>query len=246
MSKKMINSKALLALLERVHLGGMLDECLLRVDSQGLGTVTAVDLSNSVMLSVQEPSIGLSAGNYGITNLTTLVKFLKACVGEELRCRIEKERWLSLYRRGHGKFSFLLLEEDSGPISTQLSEDPDFEQLAKGYDCSAHLKKQFAEDANQYLSMAGEQGVSFTASEQKGVHLHSAGTGGFRFTIPVQPQIDVNGEVSVKVYSNQLQAVIGQLHFEEEEPVLVHLKEEFPIIIQQDSDNFWALTPVVT
>lgn len=237
--KKVISAKNFRILLEKACLNNLIAECALNV-SDGTGKIVAVDPTNSVLLSV-ENEIDLQEGEYGLTNIPLLIKFLKSCQDEEVSYTISKdEKWLTLRRKSHGKLS-ILLTEDSNLISTKLEEEPDMEKYVEDYEFSIELTKSFIEDAMYYMGLVNEQGVQFNVKNGKTKLLTTTNQSQY-FEVPLDT-VDSDDDFAVDILSDQLHAVLSIL--DPNEKITMHLKSEFPIIIQQGESNYWALTPVI-
>ena len=238
--KKSVNAQSFRRLLELVYLNGHIKECLLEVEG-GQGKISALDTSNSILASVTAPVTGLGDGQYGLANLDTLVKFLKHCQEEELSYSISKdEKWLTLRRKGHGKFSSLLAESEL--IATKMEENPDIASQTKNYSCKIKLKERFVEDALYYMSLVGQQGVEFKATKGN-VVLQSSNATMQHFEASVGKPENLEEEVSVRLYSSQLQAILSVMELGEES--CLYLKTDYPAIFMQDENNAWALTPII-
>lgn len=235
-----MNTEPLRKLLERVYLNGLINECLLQVDKNNNGLVAAIDEKDSVVLSVSLPLPGLVKGNYGITNLSVLIKFLKTCQDEELSYKMSADKkWLTFRRKGHGKFSILLIEEDL--VSTKMEDNSDIPSEVSSYSCSLLINNRFIEDALYYMSLVEQQGVEFNVNSGKVILVSSLG-GSQHFEISVGSVDKEIDDISVPIYGGQLQNVLNNIELQENSTL--HLKTDYPVVISQDEKNHWALTPI--
>jgi len=241
MKKRTLSVAPLKALLERVYLYGTITECLLHV-TNGRGHVIALDLTNTVLLEVHEELPGLEDGQYGIGKLDTLVKFLTLCVGEELNYTID-DKWLTLRRKGHGKFSILLLEP--GLVGTQTENDPEINKNIKdNYKIHIPISQGSVNDANAYIGLISGQLVSFHLTESGQILFSNATTNEVeRFETPFgKVEGKVVEEFQVAVYSQQLSRVFEALTIPEGKTATLFLAKDRPVIIRQDLTNVWCLT----
>jgi len=234
--KKTLAAAPLKTLLNRVHLNGTNNECLLNV-SAGVGHVIALDTSSSVILDVQEKLPGLTDGQYGVGKLDSLVKFLEMCKDEELNYTID-DKWLTLRRPGHGKFSVLLL--DTEMVDTSTEEDPKFEATMAEYTFTVPLLQEYIDDAQNYIGIVGGQQVSFHVTAKGKIILSNMTTNeNERFETPFGT-VETTKEFKVAIYSQQLSRVFAAMIVGEKSKL--GLADDRPVIIQQDDVNFWALT----
>ena len=107
-------------LLGNVHLGGVLDECVLEL-SKGIAKVNAIDLSNSIFLSCSEAIADIDEKQkIGIGNLAILCKYLE---GAEQVSFTAKEAWLVVKKKGCGQIKVKLLKTDAVPTALTEKED---------------------------------------------------------------------------------------------------------------------------
>ena len=235
-----INSPAFRSILERVHIQGLIDECLLQV-SESNGYVSAVDMTNSVLLAASQAGLGLNDDKYGISKLGTLVKFLGTCQDEDLAYSIDKdEKWLTIRRKGHGKIKVLLLEPEM--VGTKLEEDPDVDGLIEGYEFQVTLSTSFLTDALFYINLIGSQAVQFTVRGKR-AFFTSVGNEVQQFEVPIGTVEKGDGDTATQVYSDQVKSVLNTITIEENSSL--YIKGDHPIIFMQDMENFWALTPIL-
>jgi hypothetical protein len=225
------------ALLDRVFLSGTMTECLIDVQG-GSGHILALDPTNSVLVDANENLPGLADAKYGIGKLDTLVKFLGMCGEEELTYTID-DKWLTLRRKGHGKFSILLLENDM--VATQCESDPEISKNMGEYPHQLALVQEFIDDAKSYIGLISGSLVSFHIKSNGRVTLSNNTTNEVeRFEIPFGALGAGIEEFTVAVYSLQLTRILDVLTVGQES--VVYLAKDRPVIIQQDHTNVWALT----
>jgi hypothetical protein len=234
--KKTLAAAPLKTLLNRTHLNGTMDECILKVN-KGIGHIIALDMSNSVMVDVSEKLPGLDDGEYGVGKLDSLVKFLEMCKDEDLTYTID-EKWLTLRRPGHGKFSILLLE--IALVGTQVEADPEFDKNMTEYPFKIPILQEYIDDAQNYITIVGGQQVSFHITPKGKIILSNSTTNeNERFETPFGSVEPTDG-FTIAVYSQQLSRVFAAMTINEKSKL--YLAKDRPVIIQQDAVNAWALT----
>jgi hypothetical protein len=208
----------------------------------GKGQIASLDGTQCVLSLVSMPLPGLAKGNYGITELNILIKFLKSCQDEEISYSFSRDKkWLTFRRKGHGKFSVLLVEEDLVAGSVKGNPDEIGEEVAE-YKCVLPIKARFIEDALYYMGLIGQQGVEFKIDKGK-VTLSSTAGGTQYFEVTVGSTDKSIDGVSVRLYSEQLQSVLQQLEIQEKSTM--YIKEDKPVIFSQDEGNHWGLFPII-
>ncbi len=240
-NKNKLSAAPLKALLERVCLGGLIDECLLIV-KEGVGNITAVDTGGSVLLAVSEELSGIEKGKYGISMISTLIKFLGMCKDKELTYAItDDKKWLQLHHKGHGKLSVMLLETEM--VSTKLNEDPAIAEEMKKYKVCIDIEQRFIDDALRFMSLVSVGTIAFKVAGGR-VQLISGFQGDTQqFEVPLGECKDVE-DFECATYAPQVIKVLSVMRAGKSSRIYLHSKKK-PIIIQQDSKNVWALSSVV-
>jgi len=229
------------SLLERVHLSGLIEECLLKVE-KGRGFITAIDMTNSVLVAVAE-KVDLEDGEYGISQLSTLIKFLGMCKDDEVTYSIgDKATWLHLRHKGHGKLSTILLETDM--VGTKLTNDPKIVKQLANYPVKFLLKQKFINDALGFISLVTSQSVAFKVKEGKVTFISNLLNETQRFEIPITTVSGFDKEITVSTYTEMAQKVLSIVTPSDKS--FIHLQNEKPVIVEQDDKNYWALTPIAT
>lgn len=241
-NRKTLNTASLSALLKRVNLSGLVEECVLKVENN-VGSVSAIDMTNSVLICVNEPLPGLANGEYGISQISTLIKFLAMCKGEDITYSIsEDKKWMTLYHKGHGKLSVLLLENDM--VGTRLTDEPKIHKQISKYPIALKLKGRFVEDALSYIGLGQCQSVVFTIRKDRAILVSSLSSEQQKFEVVIGEVKNATEEVAVTVYAEQVSKVLSTIELLDDSSL--YIKKEHPIIIAQDEKNIWALTPIVT
>lgn len=231
-------------LLERVCLGGLIEECLLHVGKDGIGNIAAVDFTNSVLLSVSG-ELGFQEGLYGFGSLPLLISYLKSCQDDDKVSYMisDDEKWLLLHK-GYGKLRTRLIEPDLVGTALEKGKTPDMGALIDS-SLFVALEKRFVDDALYYMGLVGGHGVEFNVDADSGkVILCSVDIDcAERFEIFVADIKGLSETFVVKIYGEQLRRVLTVLQLGDASGL--YLAKDFPIIIQQNKDNMWALSPIV-
>jgi hypothetical protein len=234
-----IDAKALGDLLKGVHLNGLLRECVLVV-KDGVGHVDAVDMSNTVFLSLSRKIKGMEDVELGIGNLTTICKVLED-VGEEgvtLKIKADKDKWLTITRKGHGRLKSLLLDVDQVP--TAVSSKGAKEKLLKQKGVDIEIRDKGMEDFVYYMGLVKSKGVVFQTSKGS-LYLASVNTDEEQFRIKLG-SLDI--ELSVEVNADFLLQILQTCIAIEGKLPTLYLGSGAPVILKLDKNNIWALTPI--
>jgi len=231
-----MDTKALGDLLRGVHLNGLLRECVLVV-KDGVGCVDAIDMSNTVFLSLSRKIKDMEDITLGIGNLPTICKVL-ADAGEDEVTITVKGDWLTITRKGHGRLRSLLLEVDQVP--TAVSDTKAKDKLLKHKGVNVGISSDAMQDFVYYMGLVKSKGVVFETS--KGVlYLKSKSSDQEQFRIKLgkldtDVSVEVNGDFLLQILQTCLQL--------QNELPAVYVGENKPVILRLNKKNIWALTPI--
>lgn len=235
-----VSGRGLFSLLKRVHLSGLINECVLSVE-EGLAKVQAVDMSNSVFVSSKEKISGIKDMTVGVGNLPTLTSFLSD--GSDVELTIS-EKYLSLRKPNRGTIRTILLVKEQVPTATQGDGEETVKKVLGFVKSTIPLSKTKVADLVEYISMVGCGSVFFRI--KSGLVLADNGfTSEQQFSLRLGKVDEKSEELSVEVYSQYLLAVLKNLEWPEKNPPKLGLGGKVPLLIQQDKENLWALTPIM-
>lgn len=240
-----LNSSALKVLLDRVHLKGVNEECALSIKNK-VGTVRAIDMSNSIFLSCREPLGSVEDIEIGLGKLSILTKYLEG--GGDVVWNVS-DKWLTLKRPGRGEIKTLLIEE--GRVSTALQSDernPE-KRMLDLTPIEIPVNEMDVTNLLEYLALINCASTVFTVSTKGQVSVGSNKTAEQQFSMRLGRVMDAatlpEEDLSVEVYSQYLIAVLKNLVWGNETPALL-LGKDAPLIISQNDNNIWALTPIAS
>jgi len=234
-----ITAEALASHLERVHLGGLIGECVL-VCEDGQITTTAVDLTNSVFLSIRTPIAMDILGTIGLGNLSIMTKFMELMTGE-----------ITIKEDGH---KLTIKPQSEGPSLKYLLALPDYiptydaghagalDTLKEQNPFEAILPKGAVEGYLQMMGLLKPKSGLFSVAP--GAHMTI--TGGLetehQFTVDLGPTPKaVKQAFTLGFYADHLRAVLAavkgnefSIKFGTGQPLLVSVNNE---------DSWWALLP---
>jgi hypothetical protein len=224
-----IDGKALGRLLNKVYVNGLINDCLLNV-SDGVASVEAIDLSNSVFLSVSEDIKAETDFQVGLINIATLCRFLEDSSGD-LEAEV-KGNWFHVKDAKLGKMKFLLTEPDKVP--TAVTETGSAEKLIEMYKDKnkVSVSKEALERFLYYQGLLKPSSVVFKVKNgvvrMKNNEIEPQQ---FDFQFGKLP-----GEFQVEVYASHF---LGVLKSSDTATMSFYLAEGKPVLIK-DGDNCWA------
>ena len=83
-TKNTIKTDPLLNMLKQIHLGGLIEECVLKI-KDGVAKVEAVDITNSLIIICKKTIMGKDISvDLGLGNIGILIKFLSTIDNDKL------------------------------------------------------------------------------------------------------------------------------------------------------------------
>jgi hypothetical protein len=238
----MADGAKLLRLLKRVHLGGIIEEAVVDLDSY---SVQAVDITNSLFVKVSEEGDVDGIGAIGIGNLSLVCKYLDTFKGE-VSLSQESNR-LIIASKGRGKLKYLTTDPEFIPTAVK---EGDIETLLEPCVGVVELEKAACVDVSTYFGLIKPKSAKFSFNAKtKEVVLDSGLESDHQFTLPIGKGKVVEGakvssSFSIEVYSAQIDAIFSVLDWPGKHKPSLFMAPEHPIVIQQDENNMWALLPL--
>jgi len=246
--KSIVKTKKLLSMLKKVHLGGIFDECILKI-KKGKGEIIAVDITNSmiVMANGSIMSGGVS-GVFGLGNLELLVKFLSSI--EEEKVPFKSSRNYFTIRRTDNKRRLDYLLTQTELIATRFDEEDEeetpYNKLNKMMKQSINLNGSFAKDFLTYIGLLKTKQVTMMYDGSENVSFICGSSEGHKFEIQPDSKVEQEDgkEFQIKINGEHLSRILSAIDFDEEElPVLSFAKNK-PIMIEEGSIA-WVLVPII-
>lgn len=237
-----VNTKKLSRFLNKIHLDGKLNECVIKSVGNGV-LVDALDPTNIVFMSLQS-DIDLSAvGDLGIGEINLMYKYLMGSSTEEMEL-LKRGNKLSS-SRGKVKLNYLLT--DPRLIATNVEESGKIKELSKNCDIGFVLNKETSGEFLYFIDLLKSK-TCFVKFEDGLVYL----TGGLEhehtFDLEVgKPTVgSTTKTLSFPYFSEYVVAILKSLDYDEENlPVMMFNSDntEFPMIIIE-GNNYWAVHPL--
>lgn len=231
-----LDGKVISNILKRVHLNGLVDECLLRI-KDNLASVQVIDVTNTIAIHSQA-EIESDDLTLGLSNLKIVHKFL-ASTDKPVTYKIKGEK-LSLIKSGKDKLNLLMLDEDSVP--TMPNKPFNKKEAVKEALTTFKVTSRFREKLIEYQNLLSLESVTISAKENK-ISLSSTSIREKGFsTSKVAKCESVDEDCSTEIYVSHLIEILKVL--DGEEKVIVHLGNDKTLVVEC-GDDFWALMPIV-
>lgn len=248
-NKNTIKTTALLNMLKQIHLGGLLEECVLEI-KDGKAKVEAVDITNSLIVICNRPILGKDTTiNLGLGNINILIKFLSTMNNEKLTCKYNNNGFELKKADGRRKLSYLLTNPEL--IATQLQADEKkkkdpLKKMHRMIGPKICLTQSFIKDFLSYIGLLKTKDVSIEFDGEEEVSFICGGKNdhNFKLTLSTEAECDNNdNEFNVKVNGEYLANIFTTIDFDEEEPPVLSLAEDKLVMIENDFAT-WALVPL--
>lgn len=261
-SGKVIDGSKLAVFFGNVHLGGLLEECVLCAEGELL-YVRAVDLTNSVFIYCEVSGAGLElpakVTQLGIGNLGLLCKMLDLAKQEPITMRYSGNR-LDIDRGEHGVLHYLL--SDPSVIPTVVEQADAIEKLEELCTSYTALSQVWQKDFLAYAGIVASKIVFLQVEDDKLVLVGGTSTEHqFRLVVgdvlPLKKRKPVGEAFRLAIYGDHLKAVLQALEFTVQSATAEQGKKitfddqapEFwysegkPLLVRSKA-NVWALVPV--
>lgn len=240
--------RSLTKLLQRAHLGGIVQESVL-VEDNGFAYIQAVDLTNSLYLDVGAPTALTNLGTLGLSNMGVLTKFLDTHKDNpDLKVTRANNR-LVIIAGARGRMKYLLAEPEA--IPTVVSDPDAMPRLVQRCTHTVGITLEQARDVQSLVNTIKPAAVGFTVSTEGDVLLTGGLVSEHQFEFQLGRSTGATGRAyTTSVYANHLLAVLNVLDWSPDPvpegwpgPQLLSASG-MPLFVRQDDDNLWALNPV--
>lgn len=236
-----INIATLRRLLKRVHLGGIIGECVLEEGKNGVNHVRAIDLTNSLILSVTAKTNFTDFKELGIGDLSTLCRYLESA-DEETEMEVTENR--IIFKNASGKFKYLLSQPEL--IPTVLEDKEALEGLIATYNHEVTVSEEVQKSFLSNIGLTKTNSVE-VYMDGKNAIIRGGLDSEHKFSIrigTVSGTKDSERKFTVPIFGSHMGAVLTALDWSNNENLpIIMLKAGKPIILKQQKD-MWALTIV--
>jgi hypothetical protein len=218
------------AFLNRIYLGGTIEEAVLKFDKDGTVSCQAVDLSNAVCVS-QTAEVGSDTSlTIGVANLATLTKFFNKDGQFDASMTDLK---MTVKRKGHGQASFQLIEPEE--VATAIKE-VDMKDKCNSK-AKIELKGGKVDDLLGYFSLLSCESVVFRAKGGK-LFAESPSSDSEQFKLPLGK---IKGEFRVVTYVKHIANILKET--KSDDKLQLMLEEDSALAFVQN-DQYWLIAPI--
>jgi hypothetical protein len=234
-----VDAKKLTSFLSKIHLGGLLNECILQSNEEFV-SASSIDPSNIIFLSIQDDIDISPLGNLGIGDIGIIYKFVGDCPTDELTL-VRKDNRIVIVHSGI-RIEYLLT--DRSLITTSV-EDGKLEDIVKKCEYSFTLTKYIKDAFLSAINTLKVKTVSIVVDNGLVVltgglsHEHT-----FKLHDPI-PLEDgsITESFMCSFYADYIKAVFSVLDFKENEEPIIIFSPDYPMVVQEDS-NSWVVFPL--
>jgi hypothetical protein len=222
--------EAFAAFLNRIFLGGTIEEAVLHFKADGIVSCQAVDLSNAVCVG-QHADVGSDTDlTIGVGNLSTLTKFFNS---DGQYDAFLDDLKMTINRKGHGQLTAQLIEPEE--VATAIKE-VDMKAKCKSK-VRLELKGGKIDDLLGYFSLLGCESVVFRATKGK-LYAESPATDteGFKLILG-----KMKGEFRVVTYVKHVQNILKETKGTDGLRLLL---EEDSALAFVANDQYWLVAPI--
>ncbi len=256
MNKGKIKIKPLLHFLEEIHLGGVLNECLINI-KKGKGKVNAVDITNSVIIAGRKKIFSKDINaDLGIGNMEFLIKFLAAAQDERISFELRDNylRFITKSKSSKKTLDYLLTQPDL--IATRFDllkskKDKGQSPIIKILDSleySTDLSSQFIKDHCSYMTLLKNQtkneNVTISFNEDGEIKFVYGEKNSHMLKLSLESEIEEGEDFEVKINGENLSRIFMSIKFSQEDPPSISFSEDKPVVVQSNSIG-WALVPIM-
>ena len=255
MNKLKIKSGPFNALLSNVHLGGIINECLLEIGG-GEGSIEAIDITNSLIVVTKGilTSDKDISETFGLGNLDLLIKFISTLNQDEIAVNYTESNMKISRKDERRKLSYLLTENDM--IATRVEYDennPDstLDVLFSLTEYEADLSSAIIKDFLSYMSISKQKNTMIQYDSTNESLQFIIGTNNeHRITLELGEAVEYLGKkepesFSLKVNGEHLAKVFNHITYDDEDPPLISLGGDSLAIITNGGTS-WALHPIAS
>lgn len=243
--KHFLKTDSALALLKQVHLGGIINECVMELE-KGKATIEAVDITATIVF-ISTAAIGSKrlSGELGLGNLELFIKFLSTIKEPKLAVQISENRMMVTRKDKRRSLDYLLSQPALIPTRLRMNEEDQSdpaEAFSNMVETRAELNDGFTKDFGSYIATLKTKIVTVEVGESDVVFiLGPKSEHQFRLSLPLAEENEE--EFSLRVNGESLAKILSILEFgEEDEPITIGFGDDKPIIIESEG-ALWAVSP---
>jgi len=229
----------LVSALESVYLGGIVEECVLRVQGNE-AHIKAMDMTSSIYTQVNCP-FEYEDDVIGLGNLSLLIKYLKSYASSEMDIS-RADNVLTVKPEKGGTLKYLLSQVDLIPTYNEEWEDGDdpIQAAIDNHTCTLEIKEESVKEFLKLMSLFKPKGVLINISKRGRVSLHGGNSTEHQFTVIIGEAGAQENPIQIKLYGDNISAVLSALDYTE--PVNMYVMGAEIAIVTENAA--WVLRPL--
>lgn len=231
---------------KKVYLNNIINECVLRSKDNHL-YVQAIDMSNSIFLTCKSKQTTFPKGEFGINNISLLIKFLDSLADTKIQICYDVKHNTILFKRGKNELKYMLSAIDTIPTNVDVKKSP-IKNVKSKMKYSLEITEKIKKDLNFYISLTSIKVIALTILPgTSSVILKAGNSVEHQFSVNAgKINTEIKNGVNVLMNSEYLNSIMNVLTWEKEKeiPFLEFTDEKQPVLINQNKDNIWALSPI--
>jgi len=255
MKSNTVKIKPFLHFLEGVYLGGVLNECLVRV-KKGKGTVEAIDITNSTIIVGEKKILsGDINADFGLGNIELLIKFLSSAQDESVSFK-QKGNYLLFgvkSKKSHKKLEYLLTQPDLIATRFNLSQNEKgknknpINKILESLEYSTSFPASFIKDHCSYMSLLKNQVtngiVSILCDEDGEIEFVYGEKNDHMLKLSLDSEMDEGEDLEIKINGEHLAKIFMAIEYSQDDQPTIHFSNNQPVVVKAGKMG-WALVPI--
>jgi len=251
-NKSTIKTGNLINILKKVYLNGAIEECILNI-RKGTGKITAVDITNSMIVMVSGKITGKkTSGEFGLGNIDLLSKFVSTIEDSDVPFKLTRNRLIISSKDSRRRLEYILTQPDL--IATRFQqEDEDespYEKILSLMEYRAEITNSFLKDFLKYIGMLKTKEVILNYDGDE-VSILCGTSDDYRIELKSDSEVERIGKAkgkgfSIKVDGEYLSKIFSVIEPDEDDLPILSFAKDKPLMIQEhsESENVWVLVPL--
>lgn len=239
----MSNINRLVPMLEGVFLGGIIEECILTVKDNE-AHIRAMDMTQAVYVQGVCP-FEHDDDKMGLGSLSLFIKYLRSYASSEMAFT-RTDNVLTVKPESGGTLKYLLSDTDLVPTYDEAwDEDPTdpIDAMIDGQENKLELTETSVKEFLKLMGLFKPNSVTINVTKRGMVILHGGNETAHQFDVTLGKIKAPEAPISVKLYGNNITAVLSVVDFSEPtfNPVLYLIEGEVVILTESLA---WVLRPL--
>lgn len=238
----MANVLRLVQSLEAVHLGGIVEECVVHIKDNN-AHIKAMDMTTTVYIQTDSPFDHEDA-ELGLGNLSLLIKYLKSYTSGDMEFT-RKDNTLTIKPETGGTLKYLLSEVSLVPTySEEWEEEGDpIEAAIENADCSITVNEESVKEFLKLMGLFKPNGVTISVTKRGKVTIQGGNETEHQFSVEWgSTEATIKEPIQVRLYGANITAVLSQLDFVD--PITLYfVLGEIAIVTENTA---WVIRPLTT